>query len=66
VSAGAEQSAASWHGADQDDVCYGDGGFSQIAAGQRSFVGLGQRQKAIEKAFDPSPLAACGYGQRAR
>jgi hypothetical protein len=39
--AGTEQGFAAGHGADEDDVGEGDGGFGEIAAGQRGFVGLG-------------------------
>ena len=51
--AGAEQRPAAGNGADQDNVGHGHGGFGQVAAGQRGLVGLGQGQKAVEKALEP-------------
>ena len=53
-SAGAEQGMAAPNRAGKHDVGDGDGRLGQVAAGQKGFIGLGEREKSVEEAFNPS------------
>jgi len=56
----AEQGFAAGNRADEDDVGDGDGRLGEVAAGERSFMGGGQGEQAVEECVYPSrPGGSC-------